>query len=128
YGDYKKAFVLFGKAETLYKKIGDRVSYAYTIWGIATAYKMIGDLKQAGKKFKEADVLFKKTGDPRGKIYCMLGRGELNYLNKKENIARKSFLKAKQLADYYGFKIEKRYAEKLLKGFRHPESFPLNLP
>ena len=78
--DYKNGLANFKKAEKLYKKIGDRVSYAYTLWSIGTTYKMLGKYKEAVDSFNSALELFRITKDPRGKIYCMLGSAEVEYL------------------------------------------------
>ncbi len=79
-GDYKKALSYFKKASSLYNKIGDRVSYAYTLWSMGTTYKMLGDYSSASDYFKVSQDLFKKTKDPRGLIYCKLGLGEIALL------------------------------------------------
>src|SRR5258708_22016602 len=40
-GRFKKALPFYRKAEKLYGTIGDRVSYAYTLWSLGTTYKML---------------------------------------------------------------------------------------
>jgi hypothetical protein len=47
--DYKNALNFFRKAGVLYKKIGDRVSYAYTLWSMGTTYKMLGEFENAAE-------------------------------------------------------------------------------
>jgi len=80
------------------------------------------------ERFKQAGMLFRKTNDPRGKIYCMLGIGELNYLSSNKITAKNMFLESLELADSYGFKIERGYARRLLKALKNKEEFPISLP
>jgi len=68
------------EAEKLYKRIGDKVSYAYTLWSIGTAHKLKGSTEEAARYFDIADKLFKSTGDLRGRSYAALGRAELLWM------------------------------------------------
>jgi len=127
-GDYKNALRYFKKAEILYKQIGDRVSYAYTLWSVGASHKMLGEYKDAAKSFNEAAGFFEQTRDPRGKIYCILGIGELDYLNGNKGTAKRAFKRSLKLAGDYGFEVERRYAEKLLWFYEEGKGLPLNLP
>jgi tetratricopeptide (TPR) repeat protein len=126
--DYKKGLKNFKKAEVLYRKIGDRVSYAYTLWSIGTTYKMLGKYKEAADSFKSAAELFRATKDPRGKIYCMLGSAEIEYLKGNIKKAKKGFMKGLELARQYRFKVEKGYARKLIRAAAKGKGLPVNLP
>jgi hypothetical protein len=57
-----------------------------------------------------------------------MGVGEAGYLSGKRKMARIKFLQAAKLADDYGFKLEKGYAQRLLKVHDHGRGFPVNLP
>jgi tetratricopeptide (TPR) repeat protein len=127
-GDHGDALAYFKKAGVLYKKIGDRVSYAYTFWSEGTSYMMMGRMKKAIASFNRSLEFFRQTKDPRGMVYCILGIGEIDYLGGQERQAKSAFLKAAKLADKYGFKLEKGYAEKLLNAFANGKGFPVNLP
>ncbi len=83
-GRFQQALPFYQKAEKLYGTIGDRVSYAYTLWSIGTTYKMLGQYTQAWSAFQKADNLFKKTGDTRGRIYSLLGFAEVEWLKAKD--------------------------------------------
>jgi hypothetical protein len=61
-------------------------------------------------------------------IYCILGFGEVDYLMGDRSKADRAFLKALKDAVRYGFKIEKRYAEILIKALATGRGFPFNLP
>ncbi len=58
----------------------------------------------------------------------MLGIGEANYLKGDKRNAERAFLDSLRLADSCGFKIEKGYAEMLLRMFKRGKGFPVNLP
>jgi tetratricopeptide (TPR) repeat protein len=118
----------FKKAETIYNKIGDRVSYAYTLWSIGTTYKLIGKIDRAGKSFDESARFFKETKDPRGQIYCILGIGEIDYLRGKKKKGMNAFMKSQRLADKYKFGVEKKYAGQLLRAVNSGKGIPANLP
>ena len=45
-GDHSTALQYFKKAEKIYATIGDKVSYAYTVWSMGVSLKMLGGLKQ----------------------------------------------------------------------------------
>jgi tetratricopeptide (TPR) repeat protein len=126
--DFRNGLVNFKKAEKLYKKIGDRVSYAYTLWSVGTTYKMLGKYKEAVKCFNSAAELFKVTKDPRGKIYCILGSAEVDYLEGEIKKAKKGFARGLKRAEQYGFKVEKGYAKKLIRAGEKGKGLPINLP
>jgi tetratricopeptide (TPR) repeat protein len=113
-GDYRKALASFSRASTLYKKIGDRVSYSYTLWSIGTTHKMLHEYASADNVFKEAQVLFKKTKDPRGLIYCQLGFGEIALLKGNNATALRKFKASLSQARRYGFRVEACHAAMLL--------------
>ncbi len=102
--------------------------------GLGTTIKTTGSaLKKSDdfitrEKLKEAEMLFNETKDPRGKIYCMMGIGELNYLNGNRKSAEKMFLKSIELAASYRFGIEREYAERLIEMSESQKGFPVNLP
>jgi len=112
--DYKNAFAYFTKAIRLYKKIGDKVSYAYTLWGLSTTYKMVGKLKNAHDLLMKAMALFKTTKDPRGIIYCKLGLGEISLLTGKKAFAKRHLSTAQNESDKHGFAVEGCYAKTLM--------------
>jgi tetratricopeptide (TPR) repeat protein len=112
-GDYKKALSYFRRASALYNKIGDRVSYAYTLWSMGTTYKMLGDYQNASGYFTLSQNLFKQTKDPRGLIYCTLGFGEIALLEGRKKLAEKYFRDSVNKAKKYGFKVERCHAERL---------------
>jgi tetratricopeptide (TPR) repeat protein len=128
HGDYRAALSYFKNAEALYKKIGDRVSYAYTLWSVGTTFKMTGHMDRAVKSFKEAAAFFRQTKDPRGMIYCILGKGEVDYLCGRKKKGTDAFLKALKMTDEHGFRLEKKYARRLLRYSLLDRGFPVNLP
>jgi tetratricopeptide (TPR) repeat protein len=112
--DYKRSLVNFSKAVDLYQKIGDRVSYAYTLWGLGTTYKITGNFQKARANFIEAMLLFKRTKDARGIVYCNLGLGEIDFLSERKAIAIKRLQMAFHDAVSNSFAIEKCYATTFL--------------
>ena len=68
-GRLEEALPLFDEAERLYKRIGDRASYAYTLWARAmlrATRRLPGDLPRAARDLAAAKRLFVATKDPRG--------------------------------------------------------------
>ena len=153
-GRFKQALPFYQKAEKLYGTIGDRVSYAYTLWSIGTTCKMLDQYTQAWSAFQKADILFKKTGDTRGRIYTLLGFAEVEFLKAaflksprplRERARVRGIVwwkQAKQIADRSKFAWEKLHVESL-KGGRvnllaslykqagskfYPKSIPVNWP
>lgn len=112
--DYKAAFAYFGKATRLYKKIGDKVSYAYTLWSLGATYKMTGSYGKALENFNRALCLFRQTKDPRGVIYCKLGFGEIALLKGDDAVAKKYISAAHKESLKYGFAVEACHAKVLL--------------
>jgi hypothetical protein len=134
--------------------IGDRVSYAYTLWSIGTAHKMLGDYSPAWSAFQKADGLFKKTGDTRGRIYTLLGFAEVDWLKASEphsplplreraRVRGGAFWKkSKSIADKSDYAWECLHVKALKNGrvnnlasrylkagsLFHPKSMPLNWP
>jgi tetratricopeptide (TPR) repeat protein len=89
---------------------------------------MLGRNEEAEEKFIQAEEFFKETGDPRGKVYCVLGRGELSYIRGDRARALRAFRRGEKIAADYGFLIEKKYAHRLLTQYKSGRGFPLNLP
>ena len=118
----KNAFSYFSKATALYNKIGDKVSYAYTLWGLGTAYKMTGVHNKARDYFTEALRFFRKTKDPRGIIYCELGFSEISLLEGRKAAAKKYSSAALLGSKKNGFALEKCHAETLVSFLNGPPS------
>jgi tetratricopeptide (TPR) repeat protein len=78
--DFERALGYFARATSLYREIGDRISYAYTRWGEGTTFKMVGKEEEALEAFQVAEAVFQATEDRRGMIYTLLGRGEIALL------------------------------------------------
>jgi tetratricopeptide (TPR) repeat protein len=112
-GEFKKALSSFDRASAIYLKIGDRVSYSYTLWSMGTTHKMLGDYQKARYYFRTAEALFRKTKDPRGLIYCRLGMGELALLEGRKDRAEKYIRESVSHAVDFGFKVERCHAEML---------------
>ncbi len=110
FNNYKKALFYFSKATRLYQRIGDIVSYSYTLWGIGSTYKMMGDYKKAQDNFRKAMLLFKKTNDSRGVIYCKLSIGEIGFLQDKKRKAISLLKEAFDESVRHGYLIEKCHA------------------
>jgi tetratricopeptide (TPR) repeat protein len=141
-GRFKKALPFYKKAEKLYGTIGDRVSYAYTLWSLGTTYKMLEQYGQAHWAFFKADNLFKKTGDTRGRIYALLGFAEIEFLKGHKPKGMKWRKMAKTIGDKSDYVWEKLHVEALKNGnpqnlrsrYRqagsrfYPKSFPINWP
>jgi tetratricopeptide (TPR) repeat protein len=108
--EYNLAMKLFAKAEKLYGRIGDKASFAYTVWAMATVHKMLGNYKQSAEAFTRAQALFRDTRDHRGLIYCRLGIGELALLQKKEKLAYLAFARSLEQAKRYGYYAEACHA------------------
>jgi len=113
--EYETALAFFAKAKALYQRIGDQASYAYTLWGEGTAYKMLGWHEKALEDFKQAEAIFTKTYDSRGKVYTCLGKGELLLLTGKLPQAEQKFQQASQTAQRFRFRFEQVHALLLLK-------------
>ena len=64
--DYSGALLHFRKATTLYRKIGDIVSFSYTLWSLGKTYTMLGRLDKAAEYFKQAQGFSKRQKDPKG--------------------------------------------------------------
>jgi hypothetical protein len=101
---------LFAKAEKLYARIGDKASFAYTVWAMATVHKMLGDSQRSTAAFARAQALFRDTRDHRGLIYCRLGMGELALLQGQEKIACRAFQWSLAQAKRYGYLAEACHA------------------
>src|SRR5262245_50727674 len=108
--EYALAMKLFAKAEKLYGRIGDKASFAYTVWAMATVHKMLGDYKRSAGALTRAQALFRDTRDHRGFIYCRLGVGELALLQGREKIARRAFTRSLEQAKRYGYHAEACHA------------------
>jgi tetratricopeptide (TPR) repeat protein len=108
--DYAAAMKLFAKAEKFYARIGDKASFAYTVWSMATVWKMRGEYPRSAAEFARAQRLFRETKDHRGLVYCRLGKGELAFLQGREQIARKDFLWSLEQAHHYGYHAEACHA------------------
>ena len=96
--------------EMLYTRIGDKASFAYTVWALATVHKMLGDYKCSAEAFAHARALFRATRDHRGSIYCRLGRGELALLQGKEKTAHRAFARSLEQAQRFGYQVEACHA------------------
>jgi tetratricopeptide (TPR) repeat protein len=130
-GRFKSALPFYRKAERLYGRIGDRVSYAYTLWSLGTTYKMLGRYTEATRSFQKADLLFHATGDTRGRIYTLLGFAEIEFLKANQHPTQRHedakkvvgrgateepFAAGKRLNDHRGRDGSRRYT---LQGNRH---------
>jgi len=127
-GDFKGSLLYFKKAKQHYKKIGDKVSFAYTLWGEGTAFKMMNKLEDAKKDFLDAQKLFKETIDERGLSYCELSLGELEFLKGRFVNASALLKKALKRAKGFSFGIEIKHANRLIKALKTGKGFPFNLP
>jgi len=114
-GDYKNAFSSFANASRLYRIIGDKVSYAYTLWGIGTAYKMTGFYQRARNHMMKAMQFFRETKDPRGILYCLLGLGEIAFLTGDATRAKKHLASARKALATLRFGVEECHAQTLNK-------------
>jgi tetratricopeptide (TPR) repeat protein len=113
-GRSRTALAHFAEARRLYADLRDRVSYAYTLWGEGTLYKISRQLNRAGKVFAAAEAIFIETRDPRGCIYTRLGRGEILILQGKRGLARRLLEKARTAARRHGFRFEALHSDLLL--------------
>jgi hypothetical protein len=141
-GRFHQALPFYHKAEKLYGTIGDNVSYAYTLWSIGTAEKMLGHYSPAQKAFSAADKLFITTGDTRGRIYTLLGFAEVEWMSGFPAKGFRWWDKAKAIADKSRFAWEKLHVDAMKDGQInpliekyqksgsrfHPETFPVNWP
>lgn len=109
-GDFATAHSHFSLARTLYARIGDRASHAYTLWGEATAYKMERRPDRAAALFRQAGELFRATRDFRGLAYVALGLGELDLMAGRLKSARRRFERACAWAQNYGYVLESLHA------------------
>ena len=66
--------------------------------------------------------------DVAAAIYCMLGTGEIDYLEGRTKRAGHAFSRALKQAEAYRFKVESRYATRLITVLKSGEGFPVNLP
>lgn len=75
-GRLAAALPLFNEAERRYRGIGDRASYAYTLWARAmlrATRRAPGDLARAARDLAAARRLFTTTKDPRGLRHAARG-------------------------------------------------------
>ena len=126
--EYRRKTKRDKKAKAHYKKIGDKVSFAYTLWGEGTAFKMMGMLPEAKKDFSDARKLFKETRDERRLSYCELSFGELEFLKGRRSGAKILFQKALKRAKSFFFGVEMKYAGRLIQALKRGKGFPFNLP
>src|SRR5262245_59266585 len=89
----------FAKVEKFYARIGDKASFAYTVWSMATVHKMRDDYKQSTTEFARARQLLRETRDHRRLISCRLGIEELVLLQDKQRTARKAFTESLEKAN-----------------------------
>lgn len=73
-GEWGMAHHYFDVARLHYETIGDRVSYAYTLWGEAMTYLMQQRLDLAEHRCTAAESLFRRTEDRRGLLHGALVR------------------------------------------------------
>lgn len=107
-GEYRGAMRHFANAEKGYRKIGDRVSFPYTLIGITLIDWQNGrEQPRLGGRLSEALEHFRKTKDHRGVIYVDLVRGI-----RTPSYARKALAAAKAL----GLRYEACHALFLLEG------------
>ena len=106
----RTALRLFAKAERLYQRIGDKASFAYTVWAMATVFKMQGDHERSRATFGRAQRLFRETRDIRGTVYCRLGIGELAFLQGKHTRAKAAFARCYDEAQRFGYRAEACHA------------------
>ena len=104
--DFERAFAYFDRATDLYQEIGDRISYAYTLWGEGTGLKMVGKEEEAFEAFQAAEAIFQATGDQRGRIYTFLGRGEIALLRGEVGKAEGILREALRIAETHPFQLE----------------------
>src|SRR5581483_11108607 len=90
--------------------IGDKASFAYTVWAMATVHKMRGDYRRSANEFSRAQNLFRETRDHRGTIYCRLGAGELAFLQGKSQRAQHEFTRSLEDARRLGYHAEACHA------------------
>jgi tetratricopeptide (TPR) repeat protein len=111
-GDLKAALAYFKKAEKGYARIGDIVSYAYTLWSLGQAHKLQGDFAPARKALAKAEELFKRTGDGRGRAYVQHALAEMEALEGRPREALKRLKAATPLVKPYAW--EARHQKALL--------------
>ncbi|CUS93643.1 hypothetical protein JGI15_10981, partial [Candidatus Kryptonium thompsonii] len=87
--NFEKAERYFALATKNYEDIGDKISYAYTLWGEGTLAKVVGDTDKAVEKFLRAEKIFTETGDKRGLIYTELGKIEVEFIRGEKINERK---------------------------------------
>jgi hypothetical protein len=98
----------------LYRRIGDIVSYSYTLWSMGKTHMMLGRLALSERYTKEALRNFRRTKDPRGVIYCRLSEAEIAFLRGREASARKLLQAAGEDARSWGFAVERCHCRMLL--------------
>lgn len=126
--EYRESLNHFAEARKKYKKIGDRVSYAYTLWAEGISFLMLDRITNANDNFKEAEKLFKATKDNRGIVYCTIASAQTHFISKKKALGLRLAKKALTSAAKYEFKIEKGYANKVIKAMeKKPATLPINL-
>ncbi len=113
-GRYAEAMKHLRRAEKIYRRIGDIVSYSYTIWSMGMIHVLKGRFRSAEDCFEEAARRFRKTKDVRGTIYCGLGLGELKILKGDKAQAKRIVEKALKDALKKGFALEACHARALL--------------
>jgi tetratricopeptide (TPR) repeat protein len=127
-GDRAGARDYFKKAKSVYKRIGDKVSYAYTLWGEGSLYQVMGKSALSMRDFKAAEALFTETGDSRGLIYCELGLSQGLFVADKATEAVGRLKRALKRAEKLGLKTEASYARKVIRAIEtKPDSMPLSL-
>lgn len=80
-GNWGTAHHYFDIARLHYEAIGDRVSYAYTLWGEAMAYLLQRRLDLAEARCAAAETLFRQTEDRRGILHLALVRLQVEALD-----------------------------------------------
>jgi tetratricopeptide (TPR) repeat protein len=117
--DYKSAFRNFRKAAKLYEKIGDKVSYAYTLWGFGITHSLIGNNVKANNYLLRSMKLFQETKDARGIIYCRLGLGQLALIDREDSLAKRHIEASLNASLKNSFRVETCHAKILMSLIDH---------
>ena len=79
---------------------------------------MLGRTEDALANFREAEKMFQTTQDARGRVYTILGRGELLLMEGKQGRAGKLFQTGLETANEFGLQLEILHSELMIEIWR----------
>ncbi|MCS6966913.1 MAG: tetratricopeptide repeat protein, partial [Candidatus Kapabacteria bacterium] len=125
--NWSMAHHYFAVARIHYEHVGERLSYAYTLWGEAMAYLLQKQWDNAEALLRMAESLFRQT-DRRGLLYVLLARLQIEALRSTPlpPELHRDFQQALHWSYRSGYRFESLHLQLLGNLLRlHSEPIPL---